>query len=195
MDSLRINFRDLVILVSDANPYMSMLVHSMLRGFGANKVLEVRSTVDVIQTLDNRKIDLMLCDARLPPDGGLKLVKNIRSRADNENRTIPILLMAADTDEPNIKRARDAGVNMVIAKPMSPKNLYERLAWIAFNPRPFVDTENYFGPDRRFKIEGYPNGVGRRKGDMQVDVADDAGPALAQNDIDSLFQASRLGAE
>jgi len=37
----------------------------------------------------------------------------------------------------------------------------------------------YFGPDRRFKIEGYPNGVGRRKGDKAVEVAEESSPALA----------------
>lgn len=82
---------------------------------------------------------------------------------------------------------------MVIAKPISPASLYDRLAWIAFNPRKFVDTATYFGPDRRFKIEGYPGGVGRREGDKVVEVAAESGPALAQDDIDSLFSAVRTG--
>src|ERR1700744_6076063 len=195
MDDLKINFRDLVILIADANPYMSMLLHSMLRAFGANKVLEARDTSTVLQTLENRRIDLFMCDVRLPKDGGMSLVKVIRNMVSNENRTMPILLMTSDTSESTIKGARDVGANMVIAKPMSPKALYERLAWIAFNPRPFVDTATYFGPDRRFKIEGYPNGVGRRKSDKPLEIGMDAGPALAQGDIDSLFQATRQGVE
>ena len=111
----------------------------------------------------------------------------------NENRTIPILLMTGDARESTIAQSRDVGANMVIAKPLSPKNLYDRLAWIAYSPRNFVDTESYFGPDRRFKIEGYPGGVGRRKSDKAVEVADEVGPALAQGDIDSLFGAARSG--
>jgi hypothetical protein len=82
---------------------------------------------------------------------------------------------------------------MVVAKPMSPASLYDRLAWVAFNPRQFVDSETYFGPDRRFKIEGYPGGVGRRKGDKVAEVAEEVGPALAQDDIDNLFNAARTG--
>jgi two-component system, chemotaxis family, chemotaxis protein CheY len=81
----------------------------------------------------------------------------------------------------------------VITKPMSPGSLYDRLAWIAFNPRQFVDAPTYFGPDRRFKIEGYPNGIGRRKGDKAVEIGEEAGPALAQGDIDSLFSAVQTG--
>ncbi len=172
---------------------MSMLIHSMLRGFGSNRVLEVRNSVSVFQALIGQKIDILICDARLPPHGGLPLTSAIRGKTDNEHRTIPILIMASDSRESTIKHARDAGANMVIAKPISPANLYDRLSWVAFNPRKFVDTATYFGPDRRFKIEGYPKGVGRRRGDKAIEVAEESGPALAQNDIDNLFSAVRTG--
>lgn len=187
------NLRDLAILVADPSSYISMLIHSMLRGFGANKVLEVRNSISVFQALMAQRIDILICDVRLPSHGGLALVRAIRGRTDNEHRTIPILMMSSDSSEATVKRARDAGANMVIAKPLSPASLYDRLSWIAFNPRKFVDTPTYFGPDRRFKIEGYPNGVGRRKGDKVVEVAEESGPALAQSDIDSLFSAARTG--
>jgi two-component system, chemotaxis family, chemotaxis protein CheY len=193
MARFNINLRDLVILVADPSSYMSMLIHSMLRGFGSNKVLEARSSTNVLQVLTNQKIDIMICDSRLPPHGGLPLTRAIRRKQDNANRTIPILVMTSDGRETTVKLARDAGANMVIAKPMSPGSLYDRLAWIAFNPRQFVDTPTYFGPDRRFKIEGYPGGVGRRKGDKAVEIGEEAGPALAQGDIDSLFSAVRTG--
>lgn len=187
------NLGDLVILVAEPSSYLSMLIHSMLRGFGANKVLEVRNSNGVLQTLTGQKIDILLCDMRLPPHGGLSLTRAIRGKRDNEHRTIPILIMSSDSRESTIKLARDAGANMVIAKPISPASLFDRLSWIAFNPRKFVDTETYFGPDRRFKIEGYPNGIGRRKGDNVVEVAAESGPALAQDDIDSLFSSVRTG--
>jgi CheY-like chemotaxis protein len=193
MKNSTVNLRDLVILVADPNSYLRRVVNGMLRAFGANKVLEVEHSLGLLQALSSQKIDILLCDTRLSPHGGLKITRTIRRNADNENRTVPILLMSSDTSETMIKNARDAGANMVVAKPMSPNSLYDRLGWIAFNPRPFIDTPSYFGPDRRFKIEGYPGGVGRRKGDKIVEVAEESGPALAQNDIDSLFSATRTG--
>ena len=193
MKNSTVNLRDLIILVADPNSYVRRVVHGILRGFGANKVLEVEQSLGLFQALSNQRIDILLCDIRLPPHGGLKLIHTIRSNPDNENRTVPILLMSSDTSEKTIKNARDAGANMVVAKPMSPSSLYDQLSWIAFNPRPFIDTATYFGPDRRFKIEGYPGGVGRRKGDKAIEVAEEAGPALAQNDIDNLFSAARTG--
>jgi two-component system, chemotaxis family, chemotaxis protein CheY len=187
------NLRDLVILVADPSSYISMLIHSMLRGFGSSKVLEVRNSVGVLQALTWQRIDIMICDLWLPPHGGLPLTRAIRGKTDNEHRTMPILMMSSDSREITIKHARDAGANMVVAKPISPAALYDRLSWIAFNPRKFIDTATYFGPDRRFKIEGFQGGVGRRKSDQVIEVAAETGPALAQNDIDSLFSAGGTG--
>lgn len=188
-----VNLRDLVILVADPNSYLRRVVNGMLRGFGANKVLEAEQSSGLFHALSGQRIDILLCDTRLQPHGGLTLTRTIRGNRSSENRTVPIMIMASDTSEATIKSARDAGANMVIAKPMSPSSLYDRLGWIAFHPRPFIDTATYFGPDRRFKIEGYPGGVGRRKGDKIIDVADEVGPALAQNDIDNLFSSARTG--
>ena len=193
MKNPTVNLHDLIILVADPNSYLRRVIHGILRGFGANKILEVENSLGLFQSLSSQKIDILLCDTQLPPHGGLKLTRSIRRNTENENRTLPILLMSSDTSETTIKNARDAGANMVIAKPMSPNSLYDRLGWIAFNSRPFVDTPTYFGPDRRFKIEGYPGGVGRRKGDKVIEVAEEVGPALGQNDIDNLFSATRTG--
>ena len=81
---------------------------------------------------------------------------------------------------------------MVIAKPMSPGSLYDRLAGSP-STRANLSTPRHIWPDRKFKIEGYPNGIGRRKGDKVVEIGEEAGPALAQGDIDNLFSAVRTG--
>ncbi len=161
-----INLRDLAILVADSSSYFSLIVHRMLRGFGADKILECRSSIEALQVLNEQKIDILLCDAQLPPHGGLALTRAIRRKADSENRLIPILLMINNTRGTVIRQARDAGANMVMAKPVSPASLYDRLAWIALTPRQFVNAPTYFGPDRRFKVEPIPGGVGRRKDDQ-----------------------------
>lgn len=140
MANPNMNLRDLLILVADPSSYMSALIHSMLRGFGSNKVLMVRNSVGVYHAMTAQRIDLLICDARLPLHGGLELTRALRSKTDDEHRTLPILIMTADSRESTIKQARDAGANMVIAKPLSPARLYDRLAWIAFKPRKFVDA-------------------------------------------------------
>ena len=174
-----VNLRDLLVVIADPSPYLGMLVHTMLRGFGANKIIEVRDSFSVLQALTGHRVDVLICDGALPPQGGFSLTRTIRRHQTNQNRTMPILVMTSDTREATIKAARDAGANMVVAKPVSPASLYDRLAWVAFNPRKFIETPTYFGPDRRFKNEGYPNGPGRRKGDSGKEAQKEGTPALA----------------
>jgi CheY-like chemotaxis protein len=188
-----INIQGLTFLVADANPFVSAICLSILRGFGASKIVEAHSGVEATKVLQEQKIDLMLCDANLPPDGAFRFTASIRQDATRDYRTIPIVILTSDTSTAIIRAARDCGANMVVAKPMSPAILYDRLAWVALTPRKFIDASTYFGPDRRFKIEGFPDGVGRRKEDKDIEVGEDNGPAMSQNQIDDLFKVTRSG--
>jgi hypothetical protein len=61
--------------------------------------------------------------------------------------------------------ARDAGVTEFLAKPISAKGLYQRILNVVANPRPFIKTETYFGPDRRRNVNASYAGPERRKGE------------------------------
>ena len=85
-----INLRDLLFVVADPNSYLCMIVHSMLRSFGANKVIEVRDSLGVVKALTGQKIDILLCDAKLPrtaasnsptPSAGTPTTRTARCRS------------------------------------------------------------------------------------------------------------------
>ena len=192
MTERTINLRDLSILIADPSPYVRTILHGMLRGFGAGKMVDAENAEAVLHALSNNRIDVLMCDGGLPPEGGFALTRKIRRNTGNEHRTMPILLMTSDPRETIVKEGRDAGANMVVAKPLSPGNLYDRLAWVAFNPRQYIDTETYFGPDRRFKDLGGPNGIGRRRSDA-IESVRKTGRAPAQDRIDKVFNATSNG--
>ena len=60
--------------------------------------------------------------------------------------------------------SRDAGITEFLAKPISAKALYQRILNVVANPRPFIKTKTYFGPDRRRNINGAYIGPERRVG-------------------------------
>ncbi len=62
-----------------------------------------------------------------------------------------------------VMRARNAGVNDFLVKPVSAKSVYLRIRSTMENPQPFVRSETYFGPDRRRCARGPPMGVGERR--------------------------------
>ena len=68
------------------------------------------------------------------------------------------------SEKKRVVSARDAGVTEFLAKPISAKSLYERILNVVANPRPFIRSKTYFGPDRRRNINQNYVGVERRKG-------------------------------
>lgn len=158
---MSINLRELAVSVADPSPYVRRMLIGMLRGFGAGKIYEQDNAAALRSLIGRKQIDMLVCDMNLP-GGGLDVIKSIRSEQSSEHRTIPIIVMTLDTRHLTIRAAQDAGANMIIAKPFSPKVLYERIFWLSINERPFVETATFFGPDRRTKLEDIPNGIERR---------------------------------
>lgn len=185
------NLSGLTFLIADPNAYLRTSTQRILRGFGAENVLEAGDSARTSQLLGEHRIDILLCDLQLPPDGGLKLVRAIRQDPKNEHRAVPMLVLSSDARTATVQRARDSGANMVLVKPVSPRSLHDHLAWIALKPRSFIESASYSGPDRRFKILGFPDGGGRRKGDQAISSRGDPGPTLSQNEIDKLLGSTR----
>ena len=188
MAGATLNLRELNFLVADASKNFQTLVSRILKNFGVERILESESGPTAFDLVKNKKIDVMLCDVNLPELDGFALTQKIRGDETLENRFIPIFVLTSHTQANNVTRARDSGANMVVAKPVSPNVLFDRLHWVAKSPRPFVETDGYFGPDRRFKIEGFPDGIGRREEDTDTNIGNDGGPAMSQDEIDGLFK-------
>ena len=71
-------------------------------------------------------------------------------------------------------RARDTGVSMFIAKPVSAKALRERSVWVLNHPLPFIWKFDYFGLDRWRKDISLPKGERKRCADA-VDMMSKTG--------------------
>ena len=46
---------------------MRRVVYGMLRGFGANRIIEAADAADILSALMQQKIDILILDSRLPP--------------------------------------------------------------------------------------------------------------------------------
>nr|MBC8238861.1 response regulator [Alphaproteobacteria bacterium] len=71
-------------------------------------------------------------------------------------------MMTAYSEHPKVIEARDIGVNEYLVKPFSAAQLLKRIQTIVEHPRPFVRTENFFGPDRRRRSKSNYSGQERR---------------------------------
>jgi DNA-binding response OmpR family regulator len=173
---IRFNLEGAAVLLVDETPMGMSILVSVVTGLGA-KLLYRCSNVEAAQeAVAQHHIDLAIIDGLAPSGGGYDLVKWIRHNAREPNCFAPILLTTGHTPANDIVRARDCGGNIIIRKPIAPIVLLERIIWASKEGRPYLFSETYVGPDRRFQDKAPPGGVGRRRADAE------AAPELADGD-------------
>lgn len=155
----------LSVLVVDDSLHIRRLVKHMLHAMGGPTLYEAKSAEEAMTLIERKAIDIAFVDWMLEGDGnGLELIRAIRNMPGHDINFLPIIMMTGHTERSNIEAARDVGVTEFLAKPFTAKGLFQRLQFLVENPRPFVRTRHYFGPDRRRRQRGPgPDGERRRR--------------------------------
>jgi two-component system chemotaxis response regulator CheY len=161
---VRIDFHRLRFLVIDDNAHMRRILRTLLHGFGAREVYEAEDGAAGLESFTHYTPDIVVTDWVMPIFDGLELTQMIRQQGANANPYVPIVMLTGHSEKKRIITARDAGVTEFLAKPISAKALYERVFNIVANPRPFIQTRTFFGPDRRRSVNSNYAGPERRKG-------------------------------
>ncbi len=151
------------VMVIDDNKHMSKLVTEILHALGVRNVCQANSTAKAIDELRHFSADILIADWHMQPLDGIDFVNLVRSAKDSPNPYVPIIMLSGYTEMRRVIKARDAGVNEFLAKPVSVKAIYQRIAWMIDNPRNFVRTKKFFGPDRRRQDLGPSRGGSERR--------------------------------
>ena len=105
--------------------------------------------VQGLKVIETEKPDIVVTDLVMPEMDGLALARTLRDPVKSPNPLIPIIMMSANISKGLLFKARDVGVNEVLAKPLTAKLVFDRLFEIIERPRSFVVAPAYVGPDRR----------------------------------------------
>ena len=162
----RIDFNKLRFLVCDDNPHMRRILRTLLHSFGAREVYEAEDGATALEMYTHYVPDIVITDWVMPIFDGLELTQMIRQPGANPNPYVAIIMLTGHSEKKRVVAARDAGVTEFLAKPISAKALYQRIMNIVVNPRPFIKTRSYFGPDRRRKSTENYAGPWRRHDDF-----------------------------
>ncbi|HRD28851.1 MAG TPA: response regulator [Caulobacter sp.] len=139
----------LKVLLVDDNQHMRAIVATILKGVGIREVREARDGAEGLQALREWPADIAIIDFRMHPIDGVEFTRMVRNSADSKNPYLPIIMMTGFADRPRVCEARDAGVTELVVKPVTARSIIDRITAVVFHPRPFVRTEDYFGPRRR----------------------------------------------
>jgi DNA-binding response OmpR family regulator len=188
----RLNLSKATVLLIQNNQTELDILGQVFIGFGVKAIRKFLNIEEAEEAARRTAFDLIIADADTPDGASFEFVSRLRRNDDNPNRLAPILLVSGHTPPSAVTRARDCGANFVVAKPITPKVMFDRVTWLAREERQFVVCDTYAGPDRRHKTFGPPPGMaGRRHDDLSADVGRAVGPDMSQSDIDAMFNPKR----
>lgn len=139
------------VLVAGGEGYARILMREVLRGIGVNQVLMARSIKEAVSEVIDRRPTALLLDEVMDETTGVEFTRRIRTELSSPHREVPIIIVTSLTRRQDVDVARNAGVDEIIAKPMSTAAVISRLEAVTMNPREFVSFPSYVGPCRRRK--------------------------------------------
>ncbi len=165
LDSDKLNLERVRFLLVDDNPQALNITTQVVTGYGVRKITKCGSAREARTAISNMTFDFILTDAQMPEEDGYSLVSWLRREAPEQNRFVPVIIVTGHTRQGQVMQARDCGVHAIVAKPLTPRVLLERIYWVAHDDRKFIECDTYVGPDRRFHSLGPPMGMHGRRND------------------------------
>lgn len=149
--AMALDLSRLQILIVDDNEFMKRLLRELLWAMDCapEQIRFASNGRDALQVLRDYPIDVVICDMNMRPMNGKEFTTYVRTSPSSPDPHVPIIVCTGHAELKHIRDARDAGANEILAKPITVNSVYERIRAIVENPRPFVRSDTYYGPDRR----------------------------------------------
>lgn len=160
-----LRFDLLKILLVDDNHHMRILLTEILRAIGVRTIYEATDGAEALQLMRTHPIDIIMSDLAMHPLDGIDFVRLLRNSPDSPNPMAPVIMITGHSTMKRVNEARDVGVTEFLSKPVTARGVLERINRVVENPRPFVRTTAYFGPDRRRRADPAYDGPRRRSSD------------------------------
>ena len=163
-----------VFLVED-NTYIRQTLEDLLYHFRFGRIASANNgeeAIDYMKTLGAASNvvapDIIISDLVMAPINGLLFLRWTRTAKESTNRMIPFIMLSGAADGAYVHSARYLGVTEFLAKPFSAEAVYKHLLQVIEQPRQFITTTKFFGPDRRRHSQDPPAGERREKEEKDI---------------------------
>ena len=99
------------------------------------------------RVLENGEANLLFLDWSQNTDA-MAFLRHLRAKG-SPHRFLPVVVISGFAGLPQVVNARDQGATEYMLKPFTIEVVRSRLYSIVRKPRLYVESENFFGPDRR----------------------------------------------
>ena len=113
------------ILVVDDYQTMVRIIRNLLKQIGFEDVDDASDGASALARLRQRSYGLVISDWNMEPMTGYELLQHVR--ADESLKSLPFIMVTAESKTDNVVAAKKAGVNNYIVKPFNAQTLRTKI--------------------------------------------------------------------
>ncbi len=114
------------ILIVDDYKTMLRIMRNLLKQLNFNNVDEASDGAMALEKLRGKNYGLVISDWNMEPMTGLQLLKEVR--ADDKLKSMPFIMVTAESKSENVIAAKQAGVSNYIVKPFNADTLKGKMS-------------------------------------------------------------------
>jgi CheY-like chemotaxis protein len=156
-----VKFDDVHLLLADGRAHLRSLLRMALNEAGIENIHNAPEAGALAEAVEQPEAppDIILCDAGLRGGDAAEAVHAIRNGELGRNPFVCVLALAWTATQDTVTRLVNAGADHVVAGPIAPQKVIDRIEAMIHRRKPFVVTADYVGPDRRLAPEREPGGA------------------------------------
>ena len=117
--------KNINVLIVDDYRTMLRIIRNLLKQLEFNNVDEAVDGQEALAKLRAGNFGLVISDWNMAPMTGLDLLKEVR--ADQRLKSMPFIMITAESKTENVVAAKQAGVSNYIVKPFNAETLREKI--------------------------------------------------------------------
>ena len=113
------------VLVVDDYQTMIRILRNLLKQIGFNDVDEAKDGTEALGKLREKQYGLVISDWNMEPMTGYELLRHVR--ADDRLKSMPFIMVTAESKTENVIAAKKAGASNYIVKPFNAQTLKNKI--------------------------------------------------------------------
>lgn len=140
--------QDIKILYGEPRPSLANLLRACLKREGFSDIVSFTTFQPLLKAMREFDPDILIVDAEMPGGDSLELVRDVREGRIGQNPFLPTIMTAWNPSLAFAAAVSDSGCDDLLAKPISPDQILERIGALVHQRKPFIVTSDYIGPER-----------------------------------------------
>lgn len=117
--------KNMKVLIVDDYKTMLRIIRNLMKQLEFDNVEEATDGAEALAKLRAGNFGLVISDWNMEPMTGLDLLKEVR--ADSRLKSLPFIMITAESKTENVVAAKQAGVSNYIVKPFNAETLREKI--------------------------------------------------------------------